>query len=239
MSDVPAAAGFDRLPWLADDLGPIGTGQRRHWRLREFAGWAVAALLTIAGASYWMGVRSADPVAAPGDAPRLAPPVTVPLPAPRDVRPAPLPEVSARPAPQVVPVAAPPAPPRARVDRAPQSPPPGTPGVKAPDSPAKTVPPAPWPVRVEAGASGRMVRIGTFATRRQAKRGWSRIMRLYPGMSRLPALVVPQPSLRDRRTYYRLQMGTTSQAHSEVLCQRMRIIAQSCVVVDLPAGSAR
>jgi hypothetical protein len=28
-------------------------------------------------------------------------------------------------------------------------------------------------------------------------------------------------------------MGTTSQAHSEVLCQRMRIIGQSCVVIEV------
>ena len=41
------------------------------------------------------------------------------------------------------------------------------------------------------------------------------------------------PSLRNGRTYYRLQYGTTSQAHSEILCQRMRIVGQSCVVVGL------
>jgi hypothetical protein len=28
-------------------------------------------------------------------------------------------------------------------------------------------------------------------------------------------------------------MGTTSQAHSTVLCQRMRIIGQSCVVIEI------
>jgi hypothetical protein len=33
-------------------------------------------------------------------------------------------------------------------------------------------------------------------------------------------------------------MGTTSHAHSEVLCQRMRIIGQSCVVIGLPAKTA-
>jgi hypothetical protein len=55
----------------------------------------------------------------------------------------------------------------------------------------------------------------------------------YPGMKRIPALVVPVQSLRNGQTYYRLQMGTTSQAHSEVLCQRMRIIGQSCVVIGL------
>jgi hypothetical protein len=30
-------------------------------------------------------------------------------------------------------------------------------------------------------------------------------------------------------------MGTTSQAHSAVLCQRMRMIAQPCVVIGLAA----
>jgi len=52
-------------------------------------------------------------------------------------------------------------------------------------------------------------------------------------MKKIPALVVPVASLRNGKTYYRLQMGTSSQAHSEVLCQRMRIIGQSCVVVGL------
>jgi hypothetical protein len=33
-------------------------------------------------------------------------------------------------------------------------------------------------------------------------------------------------------------MGTTSQAHSAVLCQRMRMIAQSCVVIGSGAGTA-
>ena len=52
-------------------------------------------------------------------------------------------------------------------------------------------------------------------------------------MKTLPAVVTDIPSLRNGRVYYRLQIGTTSQAHSEVLCQRMKAIGQSCVVVDL------
>jgi hypothetical protein len=84
-----------------------------------------------------------------------------------------------------------------------------------------------------------MVRIGTFATVRQAKKGWWGVVRAYPGMRRLPTVVVPVRSLRNGQVYYRLQMGTTSQAHSEVLCQRMRMIAQSCVVIGLPASSGR
>jgi hypothetical protein len=90
-----------------------------------------------------------------------------------------------------------------------------------------------WPVRALDGASGRLVRIGTFHTAHEAKKGWSAIMKVNPALKRLPALVVPVRSLRDRQTYYRLQMGTTSQAHSAVLCQRMRMIAQSCVVIGL------
>jgi hypothetical protein len=83
-----------------------------------------------------------------------------------------------------------------------------------------------------------MVRVGTFYSRRQAKQGWSRIVKVYPGMRNLRAVVVPNPSLRNGQTFYRLQFGTTSQAHSTVLCQRMRVVGQSCVVVGLPAGQS-
>jgi len=241
MSEVPAAVGFDRLPWLADDLQPRAVRpRRRKLRMREWLGWAVAALLMIAGASYWVGVRTAGNLPAESDLDRLAPPVTVPLPAPRDVPRSQPPQVAIKPAPEVEPIAAPPpveiqSAPKSRPATARRAKPKASKASNSSRAPsAQAALPALWPVRVEAGASGRMVRIGAFATRQQAKRGWVRIMRFYPGMSRLPALVVAQPSLRDRRTYYRLQMGTTSQAHSEVLCQRMRTIAQSCVVVDLP-----
>jgi hypothetical protein len=95
----------------------------------------------------------------------------------------------------------------------------------------------PWPVRAVDGAAGRLVRVGAFATARQAKKGWWAIVRMNPALERLPALVVPVRSLRNGRTYYRLQMGTTSQAHSEVLCQRMRMIAQGCVVIGVAAAA--
>jgi hypothetical protein len=93
-----------------------------------------------------------------------------------------------------------------------------------------------WPADLSANAYGRVVRVGTFYSRLQAKQGWQRIVRVYPGMRRLRAVVVPNPSLRNGQMYYRLQFGTTSQAHSEILCQRMRIVAQSCVTVGLPAS---
>jgi len=90
-----------------------------------------------------------------------------------------------------------------------------------------------WPASVSQGAYGRVVRIGAYGSRRQAKLGWWKVIRRYPGMRRLKAVVAPVQS-PSGRTYYRLQFGTTSQAHSEVLCQRMRAIAQSCAVIGLP-----
>lgn len=117
---------------------------------------------------------------------------------------------------------------------APQAALPAAPQVRP--SVARPAPLTLWPADVSAGASGRVVRIGTFPSRLGAKRAWSRIIRVYPGMTRLKAVVVSVPSIRNGRTYYRLQFGTTSQAHSAVLCQRMRIVGQSCVVVGTPAA---
>jgi mRNA-degrading endonuclease toxin of MazEF toxin-antitoxin module len=103
-------------------------------------------------------------------------------------------------------------------------------------NPAQVDPLHPWPVRVIDGAAGRLVRIGAFASAHKAKRGWWAIVRANPALERLPALVVPVRSFRTGRVYYRLQMGTTSQAHSAVLCQRIRMIAKSCVVIGAGEG---
>jgi hypothetical protein len=83
------------------------------------------------------------------------------------------------------------------------------------------------------GASGRLVQIGAFGTRYQAKLGWRYMTRSYPAVKRLPAVVVETRNSRGRH-FYRFQIGTTSQAHSEVLCQRMERIRLSCAVVGLP-----
>jgi hypothetical protein len=90
-----------------------------------------------------------------------------------------------------------------------------------------------WPSRESAGASGRLVQIGAFGSRQQAKLGWRRMQRAYPAVGRLPAVVVETRNSRGKR-FYRFQIGTTSQAHSEVLCQRMQSIRYSCAVVGLP-----
>jgi hypothetical protein len=90
-----------------------------------------------------------------------------------------------------------------------------------------------WPSRVTDGAYGRLVQIGAFGSVRQAKLGWAHMVHAYPGVARLPAVVRPARNSKGR-IFYRFQIGTTSQAHSEVLCQRMQKIRFSCAVVGLP-----
>jgi hypothetical protein len=101
-------------------------------------------------------------------------------------------------------------------------------------TPSQTyVPPKPWNPRVFAGAAGRIAQVGAFGSVRQAKRGWWFMVRAYPAMANLPAVVRPARNSKGR-IFYRFQVGTTSQAHSEVLCQRMQHIRFSCAVVGLP-----
>lgn len=251
MADGRAAYDPDRLPWLRDERKPRGTSDSTLVLL-----WALVAAMLVAGLSYWAGVQSVGEAGEFTETARSSPPaatIKLPEPAIPQVQPPALPEVQpvAEPAPVKIPgvehahAAKPEASRRAsakpKARPAPRK-------ARARSVQAKAAPvrkravarrPAQlqaWPASQSAGAQGRLVRVGTFYSRRQAKQGWSRIMRVYPGMRRLRAVVVPSQSQRDGRTYYRLQFGTTSQAHSAVLCQRMRIVAQSCVVVGLPVN---
>jgi hypothetical protein len=227
------AAAADRLPWLSDEPAPT----KRASRAGSIA--AAGSVIMVAAAGFWFGTRSVDEQPAQ-PAPRVAASTTVRLPEPRPAQPE---QITLVPAPRIEPIVAPPIPivdeappvrhhaPSVRSHMAPETPQPE----RSTATIAKTDQLQPWPVRVIEGASGRLVRIGAFATPHQAKRGWWAITRMNPALKRLPALVVPVQSLRNGQVYYRLQMGTTSQAHSAVLCQRMRMIAQSCVVIGTSA----
>jgi hypothetical protein len=241
MSRVEAATGMDRLPWLPDE--PVIRPARS--RSGILVGSAFAAVLLVGGAAFWLGTQGVDEFAPPASAPRKSA-TTIKLP------PAAQPELKIAQVPEVEPIVAPPTPiieaPQTvtRIAERPLSTP--RPAAGSATAAAETPPPAaeapkpapserlePWPVRVVDGASGRLVRIGAFSSVHQAKRGWWAIVKVNPTLKRLPALVVPVQSLRNGRIYYRLQMGTTSQAHSAVLCQRMRMIAEPCVVIGLAA----
>jgi hypothetical protein len=243
----------DRLPWLPDEPA------RAPKRSGDMLGWAVAATLFVAGASYWLGTRTV-----PEPAETARPSTTLALPeSPRvqpsdEVRPVPVSEARPVPPPQVQPATE--ARPRggtAPVQRLPRKVPQAVAArvkrtvvteeidrvAKAQRPAAKAAAPVVrntqnvklWPAYYSSGATGRVVQIGAFGTRLQAKLGWRRMARAYPAVRRLPAVVVEARNSRGR-PFYRFQIGTTSQAHSEVLCQRMHKIRFSCAVVGLPGA---
>lgn len=257
MTDSRVALGMDRLPWLPDEPAPRARPARTAMPDRiAMLGWVVAAMLVVAGLSYWLGLSNGglQPEAAPPppeatfrlpDVSEQAPPAAAPpAPPPTRIEPMVAPPIAivesqrpAREVPQQT-VTEPSATtavtqePESAADQPPADSASSAPKAAPPPPPAKPVYTGPWPARVVEGASGRLVRIGTFRTSRQAKKGWWAIVKLNPALKRLPALVVPVQSHRNGQVYYRLQMGTTSQAHSAVLCQRMRMIGQSCVIID-------
>ena len=233
MGESRAITGLDRLPWL-DDESEAPRRASSSGRLASI----LLLILGVAALSYWLGTKSWTIFPEREAVPRNEANQPIPLPEPTPVL---EPTADAGPIAQPEPLPAPPkieaAEPRPRPTPARRERP------KAEPKPVKEADEAkpkafessglrdPWPVRKVEGASGRLVHVGTFATRRQAKRGWNALMRVNPSLQRLPALVVPVRSRRDNKVYYRLQMGTTSQAHSVALCQRLRMIGQSCIVV--------
>lgn len=248
MSVDTAAA--DRLPWLPDDPAPPPRARRSRGGMPL----ALSAIAAVAVGGFWLGSQSVERQAPlPGQQPQVVttvqlPPATVaPPPAQAEAQPQSVaPQTSVREARaepthhvQVAnaaerhevrevaesrPASAP-----QPSEKADQPPPLLRPAAPA----AQYVTLAPWNPRVFSGAAGRVVQIGAFGSVRQAKRGWWYMARAYPAMTRLPAVVRDSRNSQGR-TFYRFQVGTTSQAHSEVLCQRMRTIGLSCAVVGLP-----
>lgn len=252
MSDSRTASGVDRLPWLTDEPAPKKATPVKRGAI-DLVGWGTAALLLIAGASFWIGTKSlesevAKPVPTRSSTTHI---VARPAPAP-EVRIAPAPQVLPSPAPEVRPAPAPQVhiaqPPVRRIatheatkpaaaedeqQAAPAEAQAKPSATAAASKPAPTVDLTPWPPRVTDGAYGRLVQIGAFGSVQQAKEGWRHMVRSYPAVAHLPAVVRPDRNSKGR-TFYRFRIGTTSQAHSEVLCQRMKRIDFSCAVMGLP-----
>jgi len=263
MTDSRAAFGSDRLPWLADEPAPTPKRRSRNdlLILAIAAVIAVAGGAYWLGSRPMGSGAELSGAISPSPSATVAVPQASPVPVP-EVQPAPTPEVQPVVAPEVRPVRQPSvrisAPPARRTARRVLPVEQQTPAVTeqierileaqgdeqtAAPSPSTVTKPAPsaakseklklWPATESAGATGRIVRIGAFGSRKQAKLGWRYMVRAYPAIAHLPATVVGSQNSRDRH-FYRFQIGTTSQAHSEVLCQRMERIHFSCAVVGLP-----
>lgn len=260
MTDSRAALGSDRLPWLTDEPPRAKSTHRKKRALPNLWAPAAAMLLMVAAGSYWLGTRSVTeerPSASQSSRTIIAPLPAVRMPQQQQVEIAPQPEVTPAPAPEVrstpqrqVPMQRPKPIGRTIIIPNPEAPPET---VEEPATPTESEPVAPvakpsaerrlkaWPASQSDGAKGRIVRVGSFGTRQQAKLGWRYMVQAYPAVAHLKATVVGDRNSRGRH-FYRFQIGTTSQAHSEVLCQRMEKIHFSCAVVGLswkPKGVER
>ena len=251
MTDSRAAVGFDRLPWL-DDEPPARAVSKHRVASTPIAIVAIIVAVILAAVSYWMGAHSWEAAVPSGPASQS---LKVPVPQARTVERPAQPEVAIEPQPEVSP-----APQREVNIPRPRTEPrhvtrrngplkresPSTeqlekvvveqkaaPGASTPAANPVEKPLTVWPANQSAGAAGRIVRIGAFGTREQAKLGWRHMVQAYPAVAHLKATVVSDRNSRGR-AFYRFQIGTTSQAHSEVLCQRMEHIRFSCAVVGLP-----
>jgi hypothetical protein len=82
---------------------------------------------------------------------------------------------------------------------------------------------------------GRVVQLGAFPTQAQAESSWRKIKRRYPYLATKQKMVntVDVRGLGGGRPtrMYRLQLGTSSQAQSVVICQQLERAGHSCVVV--------
>ena len=237
----------DRLPWLADEPVSRPITARRKNPLS----WTMAVVAVVAAGALWMGARDANRSAASlGHRAQSSttvhlPPAAVtqttqlPIPPQPEVRPVLSPQLRLSPSAQLrIPMPSLPSAAEHRSNK-PHKRPLAVPATTT-SSPApavrpiqRSVVPAPWNPRVVTGASGRVVQVGAFGSIHQAKRGWWFMVHDYPAMARLPAVVRLTRNSKGR-AFYRFDVGTTSQAHSEVLCQRMIKVSLSCAVVGLP-----
>ncbi len=218
----------DRLPWLESSPQEGAprrgkTGKRRWWPAL-----LLAAALVAAG-SYWLGQRVGEPILAP-PLPSSPSTQTVALPPPA-------------PSPQVAPAPLPAPPSAAEIAPAPQSPP-------SASAPRKKIQRAKSHARAKArrhahakkrkatwvrpplaGPPGRVIQVGAFNTPREADRAWRFARSRYPELAYLPKLVAPTNPRPGQRRLYRLQFLTRSQAQSLVVCQRLEMRRQGCVVL--------
>jgi hypothetical protein len=250
MSQAQAVAETDdRLPWLADETTPASERGGNGYL------WAIVAALALiaAAAAYFFGSNliekfPSQPPAAQVPQPPAEPAVEQPQQRAAQLPPAPV----AAPMPaREAPIAR-----HRHAVRTAHHKPAASPtqetatataeesqasGTQTASAPAKHEKLKLWPATESQGAAGRIVRIGSFGSRFQAKLGWRYMVRSYPAVAHLPATVVLAHNSQGR-PFYRFQIGTTSQAHSEVLCQRMDRIHLSCAVVGLawkPTGVER
>lgn len=227
MPDAATADPFERLPWLPN-AAPAPSPKKEHAWAPLLISVAMAGLIGL-GAWSWLERRPApEPSTAPvAETVPLPPPVAAPAAEPEPQGPTAAEREALRPA------AAPP------VERT------STPRTKKPKPRARRSGPRPSvrkkpaaaapaydPRAWNSGIPGRIIQLGAYRTSAIAQSEWRRVYARYPLLRPLSPRVL-KTRVRGR-TYYRLQLGTFSQAHSELLCQRLRALGEGCIVLGMP-----
>ena len=215
MSEAETAPPEDRLPWLGEEAEP----QQDH-RTRDAIGLAIVAALLIFGVSYWIASQSWQRARTSEEAAN-SPPVAAPLPkAP--------PQQHAAVKPRHHQVAAPVKERAVAANKMPK------PAAKEKSAEPVALAQKATPKTAKAAAAPKIelatVRIGAFTSPVQAKIGWHQMVRAYPGLAHLPAVVVDASGV-SKKPVYRFEIATASQANSDLLCQRMARIQLSCGAV--------
>jgi hypothetical protein len=86
---------------------------------------------------------------------------------------------------------------------------------------------------VPPGPRGRIVQLGSFTEVGSGQERWRAIAKRWPYLTTKSRILSPIWMRQQNRwrLYYRLQLGTASQAQSVVICQRLQKAGQPCVVV--------
>jgi len=206
MSETETASRDDRLPWLGEEAEP----QQDH-RTRDAIGLAIVAALLIFGVSYWVASQSWQRARTERET-ATAPPVAAPLPKePVKQQAAVKPQHHRAVSEQKV---------------AADKPAKAKPVAVAEKAAPKAAKPAAAAPKVELAT----VRIGAFTSPGQAKIGWHQMVRAYPALAHLPAVVVDASGV-SKKPVYRFEIATASQANPDLLCQRMSRIQLSCRAV--------
>jgi hypothetical protein len=234
----PAANTTDRLPWLTEASRPAHPppkqAKRRPW------GWIAggAAVLAVAAGSYWFIARepqqndrsaTASNESAPAE--QVPSDDSLNIPSVSDMTAAD--ELTAEPL-------AEPVPPQEKSEDQQQrsadissteevSSDPTATGITASPG-AETSAPAP----VQPLIRGRIIQLGAYPTRVQADFAWRAAVKRWPYLASKPRLISPlevRSSDGKGTRMYRLQLATSSQAQSVVICQQLAGDGQSCVVV--------
>lgn len=234
MPRAVAADPSERLPWLSDPGFPKPRQPRRSW-LPLAVAMLVAGAIALAGWGLLTEQRKPDSASSVPVAERVAlpPPSSAARPEPAPFPASPGEREALRPSAETTSAATPEVARRSDREARPATRKPAR-RARAAATPSKPAVQAAAPYDPKAwnsGVRGRIIQVGAFPTSAKAQAQWRRLYARYPLLRPLSPRVIK--SRRGGKTWYRLQLGTFSHAHSELLCQRLRATGEGCIVLGM------